>query len=172
MGDGTGTGKQACQRAFASPTVQSARLEGNLPEDVVAEWGGTPPRDVGRVEVGQGAIRQAGDGTDGGRADAPGWTQGPLPTEVPLRRAVVREFAVDNEILLFDYGTECLYYLNDTACAIWRACDGKALDDLALWLTRQYGVDPPTALHHVRQVVEVLAVGGLISWETADAASA
>ena len=95
---------------------------------------------------------------------------GRFSMDLPLQRAEVREYVIDDEALLFDSSTESLYYLNETAFSIWRICDGRTIRGVALLLTRTYDVGPETALRHVRQVVGLLAIAGLVSQETADAA--
>lgn len=153
--------------AYTSPKVQSAIVvDGNLPQNVLAEWSDVLPDDLdASISTGRGIPGPAFE------ADACGFRGlGPRRrwSELPVslrRRADILEYPMDREGLLYDRTLQILYCLNETAFCVWRQCDGRSLTDLASALTRLYDVEYDTALKHVMSTVELLSVGGLFAPE-------
>jgi len=85
------------------------------------------------------------------------------------RRPDVREYPIDNEALIYDPQAKVLYHLNETACRVWRGCDGRTVDHLAAALSATYDVDKATAAGHVAQLIGLFEIGGLLAREAADA---
>jgi PqqD family protein of HPr-rel-A system len=81
----------------------------------------------------------------------------------PPRRCDVLEHEADREGVLFDPRTGSTYYLNETAFAVWRQCDGRrSTRHIAEHQAELWDVDPGTALSDVEQVVAVLLERGLL----------
>ncbi len=79
-------------------------------------------------------------------------TQAVIVAPAPRRDVVEQE--LDAEVLLFDPQNGSTYRLNQTALAVWRACDGRAsTHQIAKQLTETYDVDMETAFDHVEQLV-------------------
>jgi len=155
---------------FATPEIRSAAIEAALSTAAVAEWsnvsegiscsGRLPAALVSGEEV------EAYNHADlQGRRD-----QRRTGTDLrPVRRSHVHEYPIDDESLLFDPKAQSLYYLNHTAYAIWRQCDGRTVHDLASALTRTHNVDLETSLGHVFELVSLFNLGGLLEKEAMDA---
>ncbi len=154
--------------AYGAPRIQSAVIHGDLPADVVAEWNGVLSRDRGDApETGPQTIApySADCALRPGGLSRPRWSWG-TATDSLSRRAGVGEYLMGDEALLFDPQTQSLHYLNETALAIWRRCDGRNIQELATALNGTYEVDGGLALDHVTMIVDALAAAGLLSPET------
>ena len=161
------------KQRFRNPTIQCARVDRDVPPDVIEEWGGqtqSPSRSLeGPDETGDQATPRRER-----PSDTPwlGGASGGATTNFPIRRRDGREFELDGELLLFDSNAGILYALNETAFAIWRGCQGKTACDVASMLCDRYEVDAETAVEHVHEVLDRLELGGLISYEGVDVAIA
>jgi len=175
------------QRAYVLPRVESTAVDGQLPSDVVAEWSGAGVEDLAATpelydatntraeENVLGGLRgckacsatnaRAEEGSTYGERQSPGrrWMS-MLPGSF-TRRADVREYPIDDEAIVYDPRTQMLYHLNQAALAIWRACDGRTIRDIANALARTYDADSDATLGHVSQIVSLFAVGGLLDRE-------
>lgn len=79
------------------------------------------------------------------------------------RRSKVVERELDGQAILSHPDTGHTYYLNETALAIWRRCDG--LTDARKIAEEQcegFDVDFETALDHVEQLVALFTESGLL----------
>ncbi|MBI3833281.1 MAG: PqqD family protein [Planctomycetes bacterium] len=152
--------------AYSLPKVESAHVDGHLPPDVVAEWSGRHLSDS--VSVHAKATVVSGQPKEHHANQYPE----PLPPSWIIkspkslrRRSDVREYPIDKEALLFDPCTQMLYYLNETAFAIWQACDGRTMREIARLLIGEYDSEFDVVLGHASQIVNVLALGGLFDHE-------
>ncbi len=88
-------------------------------------------------------------------------TQAVIVAPAPRRDVVEQE--LDAEVLLFDPLNGSTYRLNQTALAVWRACDGRMTTrDIAGRQTDVFDVDFATALDHVEQLVAMFAESELL----------
>jgi hypothetical protein len=149
------------------PKIESAHGDGKLPPDVVAEWSGLPLCNSVSVHADATVVSclptrhsaiQSHESTN------PSQWICELP-EFLRRRSDVREYPIDNEALLFVPHTQMLYSLNETAFAIWRACDGRTMREIALLLSDEYDSEFDVVLGHVTQTLHLLALGGLFEHE-------
>ncbi len=90
------------------------------------------------------------------------WTRR-LETTVPNRPEEIVHQVLDGEAVLYDARTGSTHRLNETALAVWQACDGQATTrELAQWLTGVYDVSSETALEDVEQLIAAFAQAGLV----------
>ncbi len=95
---------------------------------------------------------------------APRWYERRSELPVPARRDEVTMELLDDEAVLFDPQTGTTLRVNETALAVWRACDGRTtLRSIAEQLSRDYEVDFDRALDDVEQVVCLLTQHGLLA---------
>jgi hypothetical protein len=87
----------------------------------------------------------------------------------PRRAPHVSEYPVDDDALLYDVSLQTVYQLNATAYYVWRRCDGRTIDDVARSLVRAFSIDAATAIQHVREVIELLSIGALLTEDVANA---
>jgi hypothetical protein len=78
----------------------------------------------------------------------------------------VLEFPIDRDALLFHSELQLLCQLNETAYFIWRHCDGRCMEDLAVMLTDAFHVKIDTAIDHVMRILELLTISGFVVEET------
>ncbi|MFH1109299.1 MAG: PqqD family protein [Planctomycetota bacterium] len=161
--DGAITCRGDRKLSYTLPAVESVMLDHDLPTDVQAEWPGartsnlrptpaaTPPSPLAVTEVRPDPPDDFGGSTD--------------PLDCPRRRSGLCEYPIDDEAIVYDPRTQMLHYLNETAFAIWRACDGRTIRDIASTLARTYDADSGVVLGHASQMVNLLAVGGLLDHE-------
>lgn len=85
------------------------------------------------------------------------WTTQATIVLPPRRNDIVAE-ELDGEVILFDPQSGNTYRLNQTAFAVWRACNGRATArEIAAQLMQAYEVDLTTVLDHVEQTVALFA---------------
>ena len=165
--------KSVTKLPFGPPTLERARFPSDLPRDVIVEWDGIPDLHPHRMEGGSHGAGQAVDDGDGSSPVRLSSAQFPVHGEsAPIHRAKVREYVIDDEAVLFDMTTHTLYYLNQSAFRVWCGCEGRTIRDLTSEFTQGYDVDSATAGTHIRQIVDLFALGGLLSGETTDARQA
>jgi hypothetical protein len=86
-------------------------------------------------------------------------------TELFVRRGerlAARE--VGGEMVILAADDSSLYVLNEVGTAIWHAADGRTpLGEIANAISRDYVVDPETALDDVREFVGALAAAGVVA---------
>lgn len=78
------------------------------------------------------------------------------------RRDDMLEFALDREALLFDPRLETVYCLNETALFIWRCCDGRSREEVALSVASSFEIAHGTALKHTSELLELMVLGGMV----------
>lgn len=70
---------------------------------------------------------------------------------------------MDGEAVLYDAVTGCTHRLNESALAVWRACDGRTTTlHLAEQLTARYDVSLEQAQLDVEQLLAAMARAGLL----------
>jgi PqqD family protein of HPr-rel-A system len=95
---------------------------------------------------------------------SPRWYERRSELPVPARRDEVTMELLDDQAVLYDPQTGTTLRLNETALAVWRACDGRtSLRSIAETLGRDYDVDFDRALDDVEQVVCLLTQHGLLA---------
>jgi len=144
-------------RAYISPQIQRTDAGEAAGARTGVEWGVAPVLDSDRPRP---AIADGPVVKVGGRHDVP---------SRPRRSQHVSEYPVDHDALLYDGRWQTVYHLNTTAYHIWRHCDGKPIDEIANSLSDKFGVTRDTAIEHVREVIELLGIGGLLSEDAKNA---
>lgn len=115
-------------------------------------------REVNDPAILQVAARDLNQRADCGQGTNPEW--GGLGAI--RRKCGVVEYAMDGEVLLFQTSTRTLYQLNETASFVWRNCEGRHVDELAAEMSSNYDVGNQTSLEHVREILRMFSVTGLI----------
>lgn len=87
------------------------------------------------------------------------------------RQGGMIEYAIDRDGLLFHPGLRLLCQLNETAFFVWRHCDGRRVEELAVLLTEEFEVGIGTARQHVAGVIELFSISGFIVEEAFHAVS-
>ncbi len=82
------------------------------------------------------------------------------------RETRVREYAIERDALLFHPELQLLCQLNETACFIWRNCEGRRIDELARQLQSAYTVESATARQHVLRIMELFSLSGFVAEES------
>ena len=94
------------------------------------------------------------------------WTSRKCAVVAPTRQKDVVVEDIDGEIVLCDRRNGKTYRLNETACAVWRCCDGRTTTrQIAGELTKDYKVDFDRALDDTEQVLVYIATAGLTTLE-------
>jgi len=156
--------------AFGKPAIQAALIDAELPRNHPAEWseesaclcpeGIEPLPDLALA----GQAKGAGDSWAGPKG---GWPSLGAHS-IPQRSNRIHEYVIESESLLFDPRTKNLYYLNETAHAVWRLCDGRNISAVASGMAGLYGVDVGVLQGHVLEFVGLLVMGELLALETTD----
>ncbi len=92
------------------------------------------------------------------------WTSREAAIPAPPRRRDLLVEDLDGQAILADPRSGRLHRLNETALAVWRACDGDTtMRAIAMQLTETYDVDCDTALDYVEQLVARFAEAELLA---------
>lgn len=78
-------------------------------------------------------------------------------------------YAIDRDGVLFHPGLRLLCQLNETAFFVWRHCDGRRAEELAVLLTEAFEVGIETARQHVAGVIELFSISGFVAEEASHA---
>lgn len=86
-----------------------------------------------------------------------------LGFRMPAQCAHIQEQLLEGEAVLYHCATGYTHRLNETALAVWRACDGASTtQEVAAGLSLRYSVPVEQALEDVEQLVAALALAGLL----------
>ncbi|UCD75381.1 MAG: PqqD family protein [Phycisphaerales bacterium] len=97
----------------------------------------------------------------------PAWVATSATIIPPSRRTDVVSCVIDREIVLSEPDRGDVYYLNETASAVWTSCDGAtSTRDMAEALVARFEVPFELALDNVEQVAAWFAESDLL--ETPD----
>jgi len=87
-----------------------------------------------------------------------------MEVPVPYRRDGIVEGVLESEAVLYDQQSGCTHRMNESALAVWRACDGQSTTrQLAERLTQVYDVPLETAIHDAEQSIAAFAQVGLVT---------
>ena len=93
----------------------------------------------------------------------PPWTLRTAEIAPAPRRDDVIVETMDGETLLSDPRSDSAFHLNETARAVWDACDGRTtMRRIAAQLAERYEVSVEDALDDVEQLVVLFAESGLL----------
>lgn len=165
---GTPTGRDGAPRAYTSPRIQCTGVGEVSGVRAGVEWGVAP---AAESHCPKGAPALTGRRRPSSPADESVLKVGEwhdTPTR-PRRAAHVAEYPVDHDALLYDGRLQTVYQLNATAYYVWRHCDGRAIGEIARSLVGAFPVDPATAIQHVREVIELLSIGALLTEDASNA---
>lgn len=152
--DGTSGVSADAARAYSSPRIQRSDAGEPAGAPTGVEWGKAPVVESDRLRV---AIADEDVLKVGGWHDV---------LARPVRGRHVSEYPIDHDALLYDGRWQTVYHLNTTAYYVWRHCDGRPIDEIANALSEEFGVARETAIEHVREVIELLSIGGLLTGDT------
>ncbi len=90
------------------------------------------------------------------------WAQS-LRIRMPAQRAGLIEQTLDGEAVLYDCVTGQTHRMNETALAVWRACDGRqTTHDVADQLANVYAAPADVLLDDVEQLITAFARADLV----------
>jgi|CXWL01.1.fsa_nt_gi hypothetical protein len=151
--------------AYTSPKVEKAVLDDALSPDVFAEWSGSTPSLPSCADAAGSFPSKDQNNTSFD------WSL-TQPASYPNRSATwkhqcdVLEFPLDGEALIFHSEMNLLCQLNETAYFIWKHCDGRSVDEVAIMLTNAFHVDLDTATDHVMRIIELFSISGFVVEES------
>lgn len=155
--DGTSGASADAARAYISPQIQRTHAGEPAGARTDVEWGVTAVVESDRPRPAS---------ADEDVLKVGGWHD---VLARPSRGRHVSEYPVDHDALLYDGRWQTVYHLNTTAYYVWRHCDGRPIDEIANSLSEEFGVARETAIEHVREVIELLSIGGLLTGDTSSA---
>ena len=149
--------------AYVLPKVEQSVSNNAFLPNVVAEWSGlTPTLRSSDVAAGSPTSHRQNDSSFDWRT--------PKPTSIRSafwkRQDDVLEFPIDRAALLFHPEMQLLCQLNETAFFIWRNCNDRCVEDLALMLTDAFHVEIDTATDHVMRIIELFSISGFVVEES------
>ena len=80
----------------------------------------------------------------------------------PVPHPAVETAVLGAEAVLYDERSGAVHHLNESACAIWRLLDGRAVRDVVATLSEASGMPPAGIRDDVVQAITELQAAGLL----------